>query len=83
MGGGGEWDVWCYVLENSSYEIHCVTCICTVTPRVVVQLSGDQISVAKASELVSVVNNNANALSLQVRNVAAGNRIFLFFHVYV
>ena len=43
--------------------------------RVVVQLSGDRISAAKVSELVSVVNNNANALSLQVKNVIAGNRI--------
>ena len=39
------------------------------------QLSGDQISAAKASELISVVNNNANTLSLQVKNVVAGNRI--------
>ena len=43
--------------------------------RIVVQLSGDQISAAKAFELVNVVNNNANALSLQVRNVVAGSRI--------
>ena len=43
--------------------------------RVVVQLSGDQISAAKAFELVNVVNNNANALSLQVRNVVAGSTV--------
>ena len=46
--------------------------------RVVVQLSGDQISAAKASELVSVVNNNASALSLQVKNVVAGNRYSMY-----
>ena len=40
--------------------------------RVVVQLSGDQISAAKASNLVSVVNSKAGSLSLQVKNVAAG-----------
>ena len=33
------------------------------------QLSGDKISASKASELVSVVNNNANTLSLQVKNI--------------
>lgn len=37
--------------------------------RVVVQLSGDKISESKASELVSVVNDNANTLSLQVKNI--------------
>ena len=33
------------------------------------QLSGDKISSSKASELVSVVNDNANTLSLQVKNI--------------
>lgn len=41
--------------------------------RVVVQVSGDQISAARASELVDVVNSNANTLSLPVKNVVAGN----------
>ena len=37
--------------------------------RVVVQLSGDKISASKVSELISVVNDNANTLSLQVKNI--------------
>ena len=46
--------------------------------RVVVKLSGDQISTAKASKLVSVVNNNAASLSVEVKNVVAGNRMIFY-----
>ena len=46
--------------------------ISTVTHRVVVQFSGNQISAAKASELVTVVSSNTGSLPVQVKNVTTG-----------
>ena len=63
---------WVLRSLNGAYNIMQYMYMIIIVNRVVVQLSGDQISAAKASELVAVVRNNADSLPVQVKNIDTG-----------